>query len=194
MTADWSPVWISLRVGGMGAAGALAAGAWVAWVVTTREFRGARALAAAVEVPAVMPPLIFATYVTFDLAGRADGFTWTVAAVAAVVSAIPEVARVARAAFDGLPREYGYAARSLGATGWRVFWRVTGPLAYRGILAEATRAFARLTGEYAFTVLVAASAGLRSAMLSGPLLPAVGLIALGAVYAAMRLDGRRGRV
>ena len=194
MTADWSPVWISLRVGGVGAAGALAAGVWLAWVLATREFRGVRALAAAIGFVSVMPPLIFASYLTFYMAGRADRFTWKVAALAAAVSAIPGVARAARAGFDGLPREYGNAARSLGAPGWRVFWRVTAPLAYRGILAEASRAFARLTAEYAFTVLLAAPAGARSAMLSGPLLPSVGLTALAALYAAMRLDRKRARI
>jgi len=193
MTADWSPVWISLRVGGIGAAGALAAGVWLAWVLATRELRSVRALAAAIGFVSVMPPLIFATYLMLDLTGRPDRFTWNIAAVAAAVSAIPQVARAARAAFDELPREYGNAARSLGAPAWRVFWRVTAPLAYRPILAAACLAFPRLAAEYALTILLAAHPELRSAMLRGPLLPSVGLLALAAVYAAMRLGGRRAR-
>ncbi len=184
---------MSLRVGGTGAAGALAAGVWLAWTMATREFRGARAVAAVASLPAAMPPLIFGAYLTLDLAGRADYFTWSVAAIAAAASGVPEMARAARAAFDGLPRVYGNAARCLGAPGWRVFWRVTAPLAYRPILAAGCLAFARLAAEYAFTILLAAHAGTRSAMLGGPLLPSVGSIALAAVYAAMRIEGRRAR-
>jgi len=194
MTADWTPVWVSLRVGGIGAAAALAAGVWLAWVFDTRTFRSMRWLEAAAQFPAVLPPLIFGTYLAFDLAGRADRFTWSIAAIAAAVSAVPEVARASRAAFDGLPREYANAARSLGAPGWRVFWRVTAPLSYRPILAEASLAFAWLTAEYAATVLLAAQAGARHAMLTGPLLPAVGMAAVLALAAAGRLRRRQARV
>ena len=194
MTADWTPVWVSLRVGGIGAAAALAAGVWLAWILETRTFRGMRWVEAAAQFPAVLPPLILGTYLTFDLAGRADGFTWSVAAIAAAVSAVPEVARAACAAFDGLPREYANASRSLGAPGWRVFWRVTAPLAYRPILAEASLAFARLTAEYALTVLLAAQAGARHALLTGPLPFAVGMAAALALAAAGRLRRRQAHV
>jgi molybdate transport system permease protein len=194
MTADWSPVWISLRVGGLGAAGSLALGLWLAWVLATREFRGVRALEAAAELPAVLPPLILGTYFAFALAGRPQDFTWRVAALAAVVSALPAMVRAARAAFEGLPRDYGNAARSLGASGWRVFWRVMAPLAYRPILAAASLAFARLAAEYAVTILVAAQAGARSALMAGPLLPSLGLAALAALAIASRLERRQARV
>lgn len=194
MTADWFPVWISLRVGGVGAAAALAAGVWLAWVLATREFRGGRALEAAAEIPAVLPPLILGTYFAFALAGRAEGFTWRTAAVAAAVAALPAMVRAARAAFDGIPRDYGNAARSLGAPGWRVFWRVTAPLAYRPILAAASLAFARLAAEYAVTILVAAQGGARSALLAGPLLPSVGMAAVAALILANRLERRQVRI
>src|ERR1035438_1739848 len=117
-----------------------------------------------------LPPLILGTYFAFALAGRPQDFTWRVAALAAVVSALPAMVRAARAAFEGLPRDYGNAARSLGASGWRVFWRVMAPLAYRPILAAASLAFARLAAEYAVTILVAAQAGARSALMAGPVL------------------------
>jgi molybdate transport system permease protein len=194
MTADWSPVWISLRVGGLGAAGALALGVWLAWVLATREFRGARALEVAAELPAAMPPLILGTYLAFTLAGRAQDFTWGIAAIAAAVAALPAVMRAARGGFERLPRDYGNAARSLGASGWRVFWRVTAPLAYRPILAAASLAFARLAAEYSVTILVAAQAGARGALLAGPLLPSVGLAALAALGVANRLERRQARI
>src|ERR1019366_6414553 len=92
MTADWSPLWISFRVGGLGAAGALALGLWLAWLLATREFRGRSALEAAAEFLLVLPPLILGTYFAFALEGRPESFTWRVAAIAAVVSALPATA------------------------------------------------------------------------------------------------------
>jgi molybdate transport system permease protein len=114
--------------------------------------------------------------------------------VAAAVAALPAMVRAARAAFDGIPRDYGNAARSLGAPGWRVFWRVTAPLAYRPILAAASLAFARLAAEYAVTILVAAQGGARSALLAGPLLPSVGMAAVAALILANRLERRQVRI
>jgi molybdate transport system permease protein len=194
MTADWVPVWISLRVGGLGAAGSLALGLWLAWLLATREFRGKSALEAAAEFPLVLPPLILGTYFAFALAGRPDGFTWPIAAVAAAVSALPATARAAGVAFERLQRDYENAARSLGASGWRVFWRVTAPLAYRPILAAASLAFARLAAEYAVTILVVAQGAARRGLLAGPLLPAMAMVALAALYIANRLERRQARV
>jgi len=181
-------------VGGLGAAGSLALGLWLAWILATRDFRGIRALEAAAELPAVLPPLILGTYLAFALAGRPEGFTWRVAALAAAVAALPAMVMAARTAFELLPRDYENAARSLGASGWRVFWRVTAPLAYRPILAAASLAFARLAAEYAVTVLVAAEAGARSALLAGPLLPSMALVALAALTIANRLERRQARI
>ena len=196
MTADWSPLWISFRVGGLGAAGALALGLWLAWLLATREFRGRSALEAAAEFPLVLPPLILGTYFAFALAGRPESFTWRVAAIAAVVSALPATATAARVAFERADRDRDYenAARSLGASGWRVFWRVTAPLAYRPILAAASLAFARLAAEYAVTILVAAQGAARRGLLAGPLLPAMAMVALAALYIAHRLERRQARV
>ena len=194
MTADWSPLWISLRVGGLGAAGALALGLWLAWLLVTREFRGRSALEAAAEFPLVLPPLILGTYFAFALAGRPESFTWRVAAIAAAVSVLPATARAARVVFERLQRDYENAARSLGASGWRVFWLVTAPLAYRPILAAASLAFARLAAEYAVTILVAAQGAARRGLLAGPLLPAMAMVALAALYIANRLERRQARV
>ena len=47
------------------------------------------------------------------------------------------------------------AARTLGASELRIFFRVTLPLAWRGILAGTMLAFARAMGEFGATLMVA---------------------------------------
>ena len=64
-------------------------------------------------------------------------FTWQAAVVAAMLHAIPLLVISARAALESVDRSYERAARNLGASEWRVFWRVTLPLARRSILAAA---------------------------------------------------------
>ena len=86
------------------------------------------------------------------------------------------------------------AARSLGASGRRVFWRVVGPAAFRPILATAGRNFGELAMEYALTLLVAAPAGARIALATGPLLAAVAVMGIAIRVGANRLDRRQARI
>ncbi len=190
MTADWSPLWLSLRVAACGAAIALALGAWLARLLTGRGFRGRNILAAAAQFPLVLPPLILGTYFAFALSGRPEGFTWPIAAAAGAASALPALARAARAALESLDPNYENAARSLGAPPWRVFWLVAAPLAWRPALAAAALAFVRLAAEYALTIFVAAPAESRSALLAGPLAPVIAIVGVAALYAAHRLERR----
>jgi molybdate transport system permease protein len=52
-------------------------------------------------------------------------------------------------------RDYERAARTLGASEWRVFWQVTLPLARRTILAGVVLAFARALGDFGVTIMIA---------------------------------------
>ena len=48
-------------------------------------------------------------------------------------------------------------AATLGVSNWRIFWRVTVPLAGRGLLSGAIMAWARALGEFGATILFAGS-------------------------------------
>jgi len=65
------------------------------------------------------------------------------------------VVRAGRMAFAALDPLYGKAARSLGASEWRVLWRVEFPLVWRRTLAAAALAFARVLAECFAIVLIA---------------------------------------
>ena len=71
--------------------------------------------------------------------------------------AFPLVFKAARTAFEGVEHQLESAARVLGASEWKVFFRVTLPLAWRGILAGTMLAFARAMGEFGATLMVAGS-------------------------------------
>jgi molybdate transport system permease protein len=84
-------------------------------------------------------------------------FTWKAAVVAALLHSLPLLVKSARAALESVDRSYERAARSLGASEWRLFWRVTLPLAHRSILAAIALAFARSLGDFGVTLMVAGS-------------------------------------
>jgi ABC-type sulfate transport system permease component len=71
-----------------------------------------------------------------------------------MVYAVPFLARSCAAAFQSVDPVYQNAARSLGASEWRVFLEVSLPMVYRPIAAAAAIAFARILTEYAVTFLL----------------------------------------
>ena len=75
--------------------------------------------------------------------------------VAALVHSAPLLVKTARAALESVDHSYERAARTLGASEWRLFWRVTLPLAWRSILAGVALCFARSFGDFGATLMVA---------------------------------------
>jgi molybdate transport system permease protein len=71
--------------------------------------------------------------------------------------AFPLVLKAARTAFEAVDPQLEQAARVLGLGEWAVFFRVTVPLAWPGILAGTLLVFARSMGEFGATLMVAGS-------------------------------------
>jgi molybdate transport system permease protein len=82
-------------------------------------------------------------------------FTWKAVLLAMAVMSFPLLVRSARTAFEEVdPRLVGLA-RTLGSSSAAAFFRVTLPLAWRGVLAGVVLAFARALGEFGATVMIA---------------------------------------
>ncbi len=84
-------------------------------------------------------------------------FTWHAAVIASIVVAFPLMYKTARGAFEQIDPNILNAARTLGVSEWKVFWRVSVPLARPGIAAATALAFARSMGEFGATLMVAGS-------------------------------------
>jgi molybdate transport system permease protein len=130
-------------------------------------------------LPLVLPPTVLGYYLLV-LLGRNGPigawllahfgitliFTWQGAVIAAAVAAFPLILRASRAAFADVNPQLEDAARTLGSSESGVFFRITLPLAWRGVLAGALLAFARALGEFGATLMVAGSLPGRTQTLS----------------------------
>ena len=168
MPMDWFPLWLSLRVAFASTVLALGLGLWIAYLLANRQFRGKDVLDAAVSLPLVLPPTVLGYYLLVVI-GRASpiGKVWEAvfdsplvfsakaAVIAALLHALPLLVKSARAALESVDRRYERAARNLGAPEWKIFARVTLPLAGRSILAATALAFARSLGDFGVTLMVA---------------------------------------
>jgi molybdate transport system permease protein len=168
MPIDWFPLWLSLRVAALSTLIAVVGGLGLAYVLANRNFRGKEVLDAAVTLPLVLPPTVLGYYLLVLLGresivgrfyewltGSSLVFTWQAAVVAAFFHSAPLLIKSARAALESVDHDYERAARTLGASEFRLFWRVSLPLASGSILAATALAFARAMGDFGVTIMLA---------------------------------------
>lgn len=89
------------------------------------------------------------------LVGTTVVFSWPATVITAVIVAFPLMYMTSRGAFEQVDHNIEDAARTLGAREWKVFWTITMPLAWPGVVAGAVLAFARSLGEFGATLMLA---------------------------------------
>ncbi len=174
----WVPLLLSLKVAGWATALDVVLGVAAGYALA-RWRSGARDVVdSLLTLPLVLPPTVLGYYLLVLLGRRGvfgawlDGlgiqlvFTWQGAVIASMVVAFPLILKSARAAFESVDPQLERAARTLGLSETALFFRVTLPLAARGILAGALLAFARALGEFGATLMIAGNLPGRTQTLS----------------------------
>lgn len=170
MDVAWIALALSLKVAAWATALNLVLGIGTGYLLARGRFAGRDVLDALLTLPMVMPPTVLGYYLLV-LLGRRGWlgvwlqehfainliFTWQGAVIASTIVAFPLVFKPARAAFEAVDGQLEQAARILGVSEWGVFFRITLPLAWRGILAGLMLGFVRALGEFGATLMVAGS-------------------------------------
>jgi len=170
MDPTWTALLLSLKVAGFATAINLVLGIAVGFALARLRFPGRDLLDTLLTLPMVMPPTVLGYYLLVLMGRRSwlgawlhDSFginlifTWQAAVIAAAIVAFPLVFKPARAAFEAVDGQLEQAGRVLGISEAGIFFRITLPLAWRGILAGVLLAFARALGEFGATLMVAGS-------------------------------------
>jgi len=170
MDAAWVALTLSLKVAGWATAINLLLGVGVGYALARWRFPGRDLVDAALTLPMVMPPTVLGYYLLVVIGSQGVVgawllehfgirliFTWQAAVIAATIVSFPLVFKAARASFETVDPQLEDAARTLGIGEMAVFFRVSLPLAWRGVLAGLLLAFARALGEFGATLMVAGS-------------------------------------
>ncbi len=166
--AEWQPVILSIKVALMSLVIVAILGISLAYLMRHRDFSGKALLEALFIMPLVLPPVVTG-FLLLLLIGKQGPvgqlltnifhtqiiFTPYAAIIAGAVVAFPLMYQSAKAAFQGVDANLEDAARTLGASEWRVFWTVTIPLAWSGMVAGLVLSFSRALGEFGATIMVA---------------------------------------
>jgi molybdate transport system permease protein len=164
MIAD--ALFLSLKVTLVATAGIVVVGIMLGLLLARTRFFGRTALEALITLPLVLPPTVVGYYLLLFLGsggplvewlGVDVVFTWPAAAFASFVVGLPLMVQSAKASISGVDPVLENAARTLGSSELGVFFRVTLPLARRGVVAGALLGGARALGEFGATLMVAGS-------------------------------------
>lgn len=160
------PLIITLKTAAVATLITFFAGIFLAYFVVKLK-RGKTFVDAVIMLPMVLPPTVVGFFLLLFLGKRsAIGkfllqfdinfvFTWKAAVIAAVVVSLPLMYRTTRGAFEQLDPNIIYAARTLGISEWKIFWRILLPNAKQGILAGVVLSFTRAMGEFGATIMFA---------------------------------------
>ena len=160
-------VLFTLKIAALGTLVILPLGVATALALARYRGPGKGALETLLSLPLVLPPTAVGLLLLEALGRRgalgswleAHGieivFTWKAVLLATALMSFPLLVRSARTAFEELDPRLAGIARTLGCGPTGAFFRVTLPLAWRGVVAGTVLAFARALGEFGATVMVA---------------------------------------
>lgn len=169
MRLDLSPLWISLKTAAAATVITAFLGVWAAWWLVECKWRGKGLIDGIFNLPLVLPPTVvgFLLLAFFGKNGPLGSimnflnmhiiFTWAANVIAAVVVSFPMMYKTTRSAFEQISPNYINAAKTLGASQWRIFLKIMLPLSWPGVAAGMILAFARAMGEFGATLMIAGS-------------------------------------
>ena len=166
-TLDWSPLVVTLKTSLTAIVLIFILGLAAAYFTMHRSPRTRDLLDTLFTIPMVLPPTVCGFLLLlllgnstalgqwFNSVGFPLVFSWPATVIAAVVVAFPLMYRNARGAFENLDPNMMDAARTLGWSEQRIFFKIMLPLAWSSIAAGTVLSFARALGEYGATLFLA---------------------------------------
>jgi len=162
---EWQAVFLSLKVSSLSVVCSLPLGILMSWILVRCRFPGKSLLDSIIHLPLVLPPVVIGYLLLvvmgrrgvvgqwlYDWFGFSFSFSWHGAVLASAVVAFPLMVRAIRQSLEAVDPKLELAARTLGASPWRVFFTITLPLSVPGVIVGVVLAFARSLGEFGATI------------------------------------------
>ncbi|WP_270943066.1 molybdate ABC transporter permease subunit [Romboutsia lituseburensis] len=167
MNVDWSPLIISLKTAFLATFITFAIGIIASYFMSNYKGKYKGLIDGLFTLPLVLPPTVVGFFLLlvvgkngvvgkfllqFDITII---FSWWATVISATVVAFPMMYRTSRAAFEQIDVNMISAARTLGLSEWKIFYKIAIPLAWPGIIAGIVLSFARALGEFGATLMIA---------------------------------------
>lgn len=167
MSTNLSPLWISVKTAFLATIITFIFGVAAAyWIANSKnKFKGL--IDGLFTLPLILPPTVIGFFLLL-LCGKNGPigkfllnfdvtliFSWTATVIAATVVSFPMMYRTSRAAFEQIDINVISAARTLGLSEMKIFFKIALPLAWPGIIGGLVLSFARAMGEFGATLMLA---------------------------------------
>ena len=166
---DMTPIFISMKTATLSIIITFFLGIGLAqWVVSLKKQMSKIILDGVLTLPLVLPPTVAGFFLLYifgvkrpigkfliEYFGIKVAFSWEATVLAAVVISLPLMYRSARGAFEQVDSTILEAARTLGMSEWKIFWKLKIPLSMPGLISGGVLAFARGLGEFGATTMIA---------------------------------------
>ena len=167
MNAGLTPLWISIRTSLLATFITFFIGIGSAYLVANYQGKWKGLIDSLFTLPLVLPPTVIGFFLLLlfgkngpmgkllALMDTSIIFTWGATVIAATVVAFPMMYRSARSAFEQIDIDLISAAKTLGLSNWKIFYKIAIPLAWPGIIGGLVLSFARALGEFGATLMIA---------------------------------------
>ncbi|KAB7897877.1 molybdate ABC transporter permease subunit [Rouxiella sp. S1S-2] len=162
---EWQAVVLSIKIASLAVVISLPLGILMAWILVRCRFPGKSLLDSVIHLPLVLPPVVIGYLLLvvmgrrgiigewlYDWFGFSVSFSWKGAVLASAVMAFPLMVRAIRQSLEAIDTRLEQAAKTLGASVWKVFFTITLPLSLPGIIVGIVLSFARSLGEFGATI------------------------------------------
>ena len=164
---DFSPLWISLKTAFLATIITSIIGIFISYKMTNYKGRGRGLIDGVFTLPLILPPTVIGFFLLlicgkngfvgkiFMSFNKNIIFSWSATVIAATVVAFPMMYRTCRSAFEQIDKNMISAARTLGLSETKIFFKIAIPLAWPGIIGGLVLSFARALGEFGATLMIA---------------------------------------
>ncbi|MDU6340976.1 MAG: molybdate ABC transporter permease subunit [Clostridium sp.] len=167
MSMNLSPLWISIKTAFLATIITFILGVAAAYWIANSKNKLKGLIDGLFTLPLILPPTVIGFFLllicgkngpvgkfllNFDITLI---FSWTATVIAATVVSFPMMYRTSRAAFEQIDINVISAARTLGLSQMKIFFRIALPLAWPGIIGGLVLSFARAMGEFGATLMLA---------------------------------------
>lgn len=165
--ADWSALWLTLRLASVSTLVLLLLGTPLAWWLARTRTWLKGPISALVALPLVLPPSVLGFYLLISLGPNGPigqltqtlglgllPFTFAGLVVGSVLYSLPFVVQPIQNAFQAIGDRPLEAAASLRAGPWDRFWSIAVPLARPGFISATVLGFAHTVGEFGVVLMI----------------------------------------
>ena len=164
---DFSPLWISLKTAFLATIITSIIGIFISYKMANYKGRGRGFIDGIFTLPLILPPTGIGFFLLlicgkngfvgkiFMSFNKNIIFSWSATVIAATVVAFPMMYRTCRSAFEQIDKNMISAARTLGLSETKIFFKIAMPLAWPGIIGGLVLSFARALGEFGATLMIA---------------------------------------